>query len=75
MVRPETSVTVNGGDRTAARRPPTSIGVVVLIVVALVIVGKVTTPQFVTGDNLLTILRAASLTAIAPGDDVRHAVR
>ena len=47
-----------------ARRPPTSVLVAVAVVVVLVILGKVTTPAFITGSNLLAILRAASLTAI-----------
>ena len=52
------------GRPALSRRPSTAILVVVGVVVALVVVGKVTTPEFVTGSNLLTILRAASLTAI-----------
>jgi ribose transport system permease protein len=46
------------------RRPAVGPLVVIGVAIALIVIGKVTTPQFVTGSNMLTILRAASLTAI-----------
>jgi len=46
------------------RRVPVGPVVVLLVALALLGVGRLTTPAFVTGTNMLTILRAASLTAI-----------
>jgi ribose transport system permease protein len=60
----QTAMAGQAGERPTSRRPATSTLVVALVLVVLIIVGKVTTPAFVTGDNLLTILRAASLTAV-----------
>lgn len=50
--------------RLTVKRPPNAILIVAAIVIALIVVGKVTTPQFITSANLLTVLRAAALTAI-----------
>jgi ribose transport system permease protein len=55
---------VGGSRRVLVYRPPKAVLATVGAVVVLVVLGKLTTPQFVTGSNLLTILRAASLTAI-----------
>jgi len=64
-VGPEAALAADGsGARLRQRRPPTAVLVVAAIVIALLVVGKVTTPQFVTSANFLTILRAGALTAI-----------
>jgi ribose transport system permease protein len=63
--RPETSLPLVS-ESAAKRTRRLAIGplVVVAVAIALLVIGKATTPQFVTGSNALTILRAASLTAI-----------
>jgi ribose transport system permease protein len=58
------SATSSGIAATGKRRVEPQAVVVLLVAIALVVVGRVTTPEFVTSDNLLAILRAASITAI-----------
>jgi ribose transport system permease protein len=47
--------------RREIARPPVIAGVVVLL---LLVIGKATTPQFVTGQNLIGVVRSASITGI-----------
>ncbi len=49
---------------TTKRRIEPQTLVVLVVAFALLVAGRVTTPEFITSDNLLAILRAASITGI-----------